>query len=111
MDERWGAGEHPPPVIALPVGAHGSRHGRPASWALVAVVIAAFCAGGAAVIGHLWWLFWACAAVAVLAVPAGKVIGIMGDTVEVYGGADPSPAGVREGAAADPGVRPRRPLA
>jgi fatty acid desaturase len=62
------------------IGGH-NRHGRPASWALVAVVIAAFAVGGAAIIEHLWWLFWVCAGVVVLAVPAGKVIGIMDDTV------------------------------
>jgi hypothetical protein len=62
------------------IGWH-NRHGRPASWALVAVVIAAFAVGGAAIIEHLWWLFWVCAGVVVLAVPAGKVIGIMDDTV------------------------------
>ncbi len=59
----------------------GHPHGRPASWVLVTVVIAAFAAGGAALITHLWWLLWTCAEVVVLAVPAGKVIGIMDDTV------------------------------
>jgi hypothetical protein len=67
------------------VGGHSSHYGRPRSWILVGVVIAAFCAGGAAIIVHLWPLFWACAGVVVLSVPAGKIIGIMDDTVEVQG--------------------------
>jgi hypothetical protein len=53
------------------------------------VVIAAFCAGGAAIVFHLWWLFWACVAIVVLSIPVGKLIGIMDDTVMVVGGTDP----------------------
>jgi hypothetical protein len=64
----------------LPPGGH--THGKPASWVLVAVVTAAFITGGMAIITHLWWLLWACIAIAVLAVPAGKLIGIMDDTVD-----------------------------
>jgi hypothetical protein len=64
----------------LPPGGH--THGKPASWVLVAVVTAVFITGGTAIITHLWWLLWACIAIAVLAVPAGKVIGIMDDTVD-----------------------------
>jgi hypothetical protein len=45
------------------------------------VVIAAFVAGGFAIVCGIWWLFWACLGVAFLAVPAGKAIDIMGDTV------------------------------
>jgi hypothetical protein len=63
----------------VPEGGH--PHGKPASWVLVAGVIAAFITGGAAVITHAWWLLWACIAIVALAVPAGKVIGIMDDTV------------------------------
>lgn len=59
----------------------GSQHGRPTSWALVAVMMAAFLTGGLALIVHVWWLFWACAGVFVLGVPVGKAIGIMNDTV------------------------------
>jgi hypothetical protein len=44
-------------------------------------MIATFVTGGAAIITHLWWLLWACGAIVVLAVPAGKAIGIMDDTV------------------------------
>jgi hypothetical protein len=63
----------------LPLGGH--THGKPASWVLVAVVTAAFLTGGMAIITHLWWLLWTCIAIVVLAVPAGKMIGIMDDTV------------------------------
>lgn len=60
---------------------HGNPHGKPSSWALVAVIIAAFAAGGAALIFQLWVLFFVCAGIVVLTVPAGKLIGIMDDTV------------------------------
>ena len=63
----------------VPEGGH--PHGKPASWVLVALVAAAFVAGGAAIITHVWWLLWTGIAVVVLAVPAGKAIGIMDDTV------------------------------
>ena len=69
-------------------------------------------AGGLAVVSHLWWLFWVCLGVTVLAVPAGKVIGIMNDTVLT---GDPSlqvgqEGGVAEdtGSAVDPGVNVMR---
>ena len=42
---------------------------------------AAFATGGAALITHIWWLLWACTATVALAIPAGKVIGIMDGTV------------------------------
>ena len=60
----------------------GYPHGKPASWVLVAVVTAAAVAGGISIITHAWVLLWACVAIVVLAVPAGKVIGIMEDTVD-----------------------------
>jgi hypothetical protein len=53
----------------------------------VAVLIAAFIAGAFAVVLKLWPLFWVCLAITVLSVPAGKFVGIMGDTVTV---GDPS---------------------
>jgi hypothetical protein len=74
----------------VPEGGH--PHGKPASWALVAVVIAAFTAGGIAIIAHAWWLVWTCAAIVVLAIPAGKVVGIMNDTV----GGDSTPPAAHE---------------
>ena len=63
----------------VPEGGH--PHGKPASWVLVAVVIAAFTTGGIALIAHAWWLLWTCAGIVILAVPAGKMVGIMDDTV------------------------------
>jgi hypothetical protein len=59
----------------------GNPHGKVTSWVLIGVVIAAFIAGGAAIIIHAWWLLWICVGVTVAAVPAGKAIGIMDDTV------------------------------
>lgn len=78
-----------PPTSERTLGGHESHAGRPRSWVLVGVVIAAFCAGGAAIVFHLWWLFWACVAIVVLSIPVGKLIGIMDDTVMVVGGTDP----------------------
>jgi hypothetical protein len=60
----------------------GYPHGKPASWVLVAVVTAASVTGGISIIMHLWVLLWACIAIVVLAIPAGKMIGIMEDTVD-----------------------------
>jgi hypothetical protein len=87
-----------------PIGGHSHRHGRPRSWAFVSVVIVAFCAGGVAVVGHLWVLFWACAGVVVLSVPVGKVIGIMDDTVILEQGPRRRAAVSGRDSAADPGV-------
>jgi hypothetical protein len=58
----------------------GNPDGKASSWVLVAMVTAAFITGGLAIITHTWWLLWACSGVVVLAVPAGKAIGIMDDT-------------------------------
>jgi len=86
----------------------GHPHGKPASWVLVAVVIAAFLTGGAAIIAHIWWLLWACIGIVVLAVPAGKMIGIMEDTV-AWGSTPAATAhDPRADLEADPG-RPARP--
>ena len=60
----------------------GYPHGKPASWALVAVVTAAAVTGGISIILHAWGLLWACITTVALAIPAGKTIGIMEDTVE-----------------------------
>jgi hypothetical protein len=93
------AGEHA-------IGGHDHLHGRPGSWALVAVVIAAFFFGGLAIITRTWWLFWLCAGIVVLSVPAGKVIGIMDDTVgEAARPGDGRPVAADRGSVADPGVR------
>jgi hypothetical protein len=70
----------------------GNAHGKPSSWVLVAVVTAAFITGGLAIITHTWWLLWACAAIVVLSIPAGKAIGIMNDTVA--GAAPQRPAAI-----------------
>lgn len=64
-----------------PLTEHGRPHGKVSSWVLVSVVAIAFAVGGAAMILHVWWLFWACVAVCVLSVPVGMLIGIMEDTV------------------------------
>jgi hypothetical protein len=76
----------------------GYPHGKPASWVLVAVVTAAFVTGGISIITHAWVLLWACIAIVVLAIPAGKMIGIMEDTVD-WGStpaatSDPQPSGL-----------------
>ena len=63
----------------VPLGGH--PHGRLSSWMLVAAVTAIFTTGGIAIISHAWWLLWTCAGLLVLALPAGKMIGIMDNTV------------------------------
>jgi hypothetical protein len=88
-----------------PIGDHPYHHGRPRSWILVAVIIAAFCVGGVAVIEQLWWLFWLCTAIVVLSVPAGKIIGIMDDTVRIEEAPRVRAAITGTDSAADPGVR------
>ena len=50
---------------------------------------------------HLWWLFWVCLGVTVLSVPAGKVTGIMNDTVLA---GDPSLQAGQEGTVAEGAV-------
>ena len=78
----------------------------PGYWS--AFLIVAFVAGGLAIVNHLWLLFWVCLGITVLSVPAGKVVGIMNDTVLA---GDPSlqvgqHGGVADdtGSAVDPGV-------
>lgn len=88
-----------------PIGEHPHRHGRPVSWVLVAVVLAAFCVGGVTVIEHWWVAFWVCVCVVALGVPAGKVIGIMNDTVVIEPGPRVRAAVTGRNSAADPGVR------
>ena len=99
-------GNHEPGERAL--GGHEHVHGRPVSWVLVAVLVAAFIAGGLATVNQVWWLFWACLAVAVLSVPAGTVSGIMNDTVVAGDPARQEGQGgdvaADYGSAADPGV-------
>ena len=63
----------------------GHPHGKVSSWVLTGIVVVAFISGGGALILHLWWLFWVCAGVVVLSIPAGKAIRIMDDTV-MWGG-------------------------
>ena len=89
----------------VPLGDHPHRHGRPVSWVLVGVIIAAFCVGGVAVIEQWWVVFWVCAGVVALSFPAGKVIGIMNDTVIIDRGPRVRAAVTGRDSAADPGVR------
>ena len=89
-------GQHEPGEQSL--GGHPHLHGRPVSWVFVAVLIAAFIAGAFAVVLKLWPLFWVCLAITVLSVPAGKFVGIMGDTVTV---GDPSAQLGQEGHVAE----------
>lgn len=88
------------------VGGHPHLHGRPVSWVLVSVIIAAFVAGAFAVTTHTWWLFWVCLGVTVLSVPVGKFVRIMDDTVLA---GDPSQQEGQGGPVADdaaPAVHP-----
>jgi hypothetical protein len=84
------------------VSPQGNPHGKPSSWMLVAVVTAAFITGGLAIIAHAWWLFWACAGIVVLSIPAGKAIGIMDDTV-AWGSTPAANSDPPQGPETDPG--------
>jgi Family of unknown function (DUF6704) len=92
-------------VHAPTVGEAGHGNGRVSSWLLIAVVITAFAVGGAAIILHIWPLLWACVAVAVLAVPLGKAMRIMDDTVTWH---DPLPEGQAEPGGPRPSSPPSR---
>lgn len=65
-----------------PLTERGRKHGRPTSWAVVGVAVAAFAGGGAAMILGMWVLVFVCAGVFVLSGPVGLRLGIMDDTVE-----------------------------
>jgi hypothetical protein len=88
-----------------PIGKHLHRHGRPASWVLVGVILVAFAVGGIAVAYHWWVAFWVCCGVVALSFPAGKIIGIMNDTVVIEPGPRTRAALTGRNSAADPGVR------
>lgn len=88
-----------------PAGGHQHPRGRLRPWALVWVPIAALYVGGVAVIGHRWVLFWVCAGVVVLSIPAGRIVAIVGETVAA-GQAPPMRAAVTgRDSAASPGAR------
>jgi len=72
------------PEAQLSLGGH--PHGKASSWAVVGVVVAAFLAGGAALIVHLWWLLALSAGVVALCVPAALAVRMMDDTV-IWGAA------------------------
>jgi hypothetical protein len=73
-----------------PVGGHEHLRGRPVSRVLAGVLIA----GALATVNHPWLPFWVCLGITALSGPAGKVVGIMNDTVPA---GDPSPQPGREG--------------
>jgi hypothetical protein len=104
---RWPRDMARPGLLGRHVPEGGHPHGKAASWVLVAVVIVAFITGGAAIIAHAWWLLWTCIGIVVLAIPAGKVVGIMDDTV-AWGSTPAATHDSHPDPEADPG-RPARP--
>jgi hypothetical protein len=47
--------------------AAGHHHGRPISWAAVAIIVVGFIVGGAALpSGPTWWLFWTGAGIVII---------------------------------------------
>ncbi|HEY2522017.1 MAG TPA: HGxxPAAW family protein [Streptosporangiaceae bacterium] len=72
-----------------PIGGGSHRHGKPASWLLVAVIVVAFVAGAFAVLDEAWPLFWVGLAVLVLSVPASRLIGTVRDAVLAGGPSGP----------------------
>lgn len=61
--------------------ASGHPRGRLASWLLIAVATTGFAVGGVALIVGVWWLVVTMAGVCVACVPAGRLVGVMHDTV------------------------------
>jgi hypothetical protein len=68
------------------------------------VVVAAFTTGGLAIIAHAWWLLWTCAGICLLALPAGKIVGIMDETV-AWGSTPAATHDSRADLETDPGHR------
>ncbi|MGH3321295.1 MAG: hypothetical protein ACRDN9_14185 [Streptosporangiaceae bacterium] len=62
-------------------GGHGHPHGRPASWAVVALILVSVVVGGIALILHIMWLLFVCAGTFLAGIPLGAVVRIMDDTV------------------------------
>lgn len=74
-EPRW---HQPGPGQASP--GHQPHHGRPASWATSAIVIAGFIIGGIALItGPTWWLFWTGTGIVVLGIIVGAGVHIFDD--------------------------------
>ncbi|MGH3319116.1 MAG: hypothetical protein ACRDN9_02860 [Streptosporangiaceae bacterium] len=65
-----------------PLSSHGHPRGKLSSWALIGGMIAAFAAGGVALIFGVWPIVYAMAGVFVAGVPAGAALRIMDDTVQ-----------------------------
>jgi hypothetical protein len=60
---------------------HEQNHrGKPSSWAVVAIITAGFCVGGAAlVLGPAWWMFGLGGGIVIVGGLIGWAIGIMED--------------------------------
>lgn len=75
--------------VPRPISDRGNPHGRVSSWIFVGTVIATFALGGLAIILNAWWLLAICMTMLVLAIPAGRMIHIMSDTVGWSGATPP----------------------
>jgi hypothetical protein len=70
----------PEPGAPAGAGAYETNHGRAVSWVAVAIVMAAFLAGGLALIfGPVWWLFWTSVGVAAVGGLLGLSTNILDD--------------------------------
>jgi hypothetical protein len=59
---------------------HKTHHGRPASWAAVAIIVVGFAVGGAALpAGPTWWLFWTGVGIVVIGAIVAMSTRIMDD--------------------------------
>jgi hypothetical protein len=76
-----------------PLGGNAHPHGKPSSWIFVAVIIAAFMAGGIAIIVQSWWLFWLSVGTVLLGMPAASLVRIMDDPAVAEGLPDDRPPG------------------
>ncbi len=59
---------------------HETYHGRSASWATFAIVVAGFIVGGISLpVGPIWWLFWLGVGIVVLGIIVGATVHIFDD--------------------------------
>ncbi len=81
--QRAGADNESAPFVSQVPGtpvSFPSYHGRPVSWVAVSLIMAAFLAGGLALVfGPTWWLFWTAIGVAAVGTLLGLSTGIFDD--------------------------------
>jgi hypothetical protein len=65
--------------VERPLDEHARPHGKPSSWAFIAVIVTAFMTGGIAIIVQSWPLFWLSVGVVLVGMPAAWIARIADD--------------------------------